>query len=1260
MGALDFTNTWRVVTNPPGYPELRGLPDGPDPSLAAVFTITPANPTVGEQLTFDAGPSIPEGDIQGYDWTLGDSTTATGKQVTHSYTDSGQFTVELTVQSGTETDTASETVTVKSQSGSIEVTDWTDLDDIRNSPDADYVLVNDLNKSTAGYNAVVLNQTATEFTETIFFDPGESRVNLTRTPVAELLSNDEGLNLTVVDSANGTVERENTNSFSTVAVTYTTPTERFVGFNPIGPFGGSFDGQENTIRDIIIDRPADSGVGLLGFSEGTLEQVTLANATITGGVSVGRLVGENRNNGTVSNSSASGAVTAIKNQAGGLVGSNNGAVGNSSASGAVTGSDDVGGLVGFNFGTVSNSSAGGTVTGSDFNVGGLIGDNRGTVSTSAADGNVTGSNSVGGLIGENRGTVSTSAAGGNVTGSNGVGGLIGYNDFGGTVSNSSASGAVTGSDFVAGLVGENAKGTVSNSSASGAVTGSGSAVGGLIGGNILGTVSTSSASGVVNGSGVVGGLVGYNEEVVNTSTASGNVTSSGSDAGGLVGFNFGTVSNSSASGAVDGSNFVGGLVGRNSEGTVGNSSASGAVTGSGSAVGGLVGRNGFDGTVSNSSASGAVTGSDDVGGLVGFNIQGIVSESFATGAVTSSSNAGGLVGLNSGTVTGAYWDIQTTGQSQSVGGTGLNTSQMQGASAVQNMGALDFTNTWRVVTNPPGYPELRGLSDGPDPSLTAVFTITPEDPTAGKQLTLDAGPSTSESDIDSYQWTLGDGTTATGKQITHTYTDFGQFTVELTVQNGTETDTASETVTVNEPSSFDVTITSVNSTVTAGETIAASYEVTNTGGVQATQDIEFSVNGSVESTEAGVTLNGSETFGGQFSYTTGSTDTPAVNTTVASADDTAGANVTVLAPAVFTVDIVETTTPAEGETLNVTVGIENTGAVEGTQTVTLDVGALGTDSTSVTLDGGGSTTLTLGVGTDTGDAGAYTATVSSANATTSANVTVLTPAQFVVSNLTAPAETTVGASITVSATVTNIGETDGPQTVAFRFDGQTVANRTVSLTPDASTTVTYTATALDQTGTFEHGVFTDDDNETAQITVVDPEPPTVALSNLRVADQGANATVLVGSHNVTVTVSHDGGPGGVVPVELTIGPTTITETITLNASETTTVTFENATGDLSPGSYDVTVSAGNASITGEVTLSVPVGDNPDPATDTDDDSLLEDTDGDGSFTIFDVQTFFVEFQSDPVQTAPALFDFDGSGDGAVTIFDVQALFTDLS
>ncbi len=65
-------------------------------------------------------------------------------------------------------------------------------------------------------------------------------------------------------------------------------------------------------------------------------------------------------------------------------------------------------------------------------------------------------------------------------------------------------------------------------------------------------------------------------------------------------------------------------------------------------------------------------------------------------------------------------------------------------------------------------------------------------------------------------------------------------------------------------------------------------------------------------------------------------------------------------------------------------------------------------------------------------------------------------------------------------------------------------------------------------------------------------------------------------------------------------------------------------------------------------------------TDPDGDLLTEDVTGDREFSIFDVQSFFLNFQSDTVQNNPRPFDFDGSEDGTVTIFDLQSLFTSLS
>jgi hypothetical protein len=88
----------------------------------------------------------------------------------------------------------------------------------------------------------------------------------------------------------------------------------------------------------------------------------------------------------------------------------------------------------------------------------------------------------------------------------------------------------------------------------------------------------------------------------------------------------------------------------------------------------------------------------------------------------------------------------------------------------------------------------------------------------------------------------------------------------------------------------------------------------------------------------------------------------------------------------------------------------------------------------------------------------------------------------------------------------------------------------------------------------------------------------------------------------------------------------------------------------------VTVSEVDESITGEATLSVDVNGDGEPARDTTGDGLLNDVKGDGSFTIFDVQAFFLNFQNTVVQENPALFNFDNDEPSEVTIADVQSLF----
>ena len=338
------------------------------------------------------------------------------------------------------------------------------------------------------------------------------------------------------------------------------------------------------------------------------------------------------------------------------------------------------------------------------NVGGLVGWNEGTVSDCNATGKVRGGACIGMLVGSNTGWVENCYATANVSGGESAGGLVGCN--GGRVENSYATGYVIAPRVTGGLVGRCNYGTVNNSHAACKVSGE-YCVGGLVGqSSEYGTVNNSYAICDANGSDRhVGGLVGYNGGRVENSYATSKVNG-GDNVGGLIGANGGTVKNCTASGSVRGGQNVGGFIGYN-EVMVNNSYATCDVSG-GNYVGGFVGFNA--GTVENSYATGDVTGNDCVGGLVGINRYwwSLVKYTYATGRVSGSSNVGGLVGYKrDGTTTASFWDIYTTGQTTSAGGTGKTTEEMMNKTTFTSAG-WDFVNTW-VIIDGVTYPFLRWL-----------------------------------------------------------------------------------------------------------------------------------------------------------------------------------------------------------------------------------------------------------------------------------------------------------------------------------------------------------------------------------------------------------------------------------------------------------------------------------------------------------------------------------------------------------------------
>jgi len=144
-------------------------------------------------------------------------------------------------------------------------------------------------------------------------------------------------------------------------------------------FMGTFDGQGYEIRDLFINRPDEDAVGLFGKvgQGGVIKDIRVVNAAVTGERYVGTfgIVGSG---GRIEDIGVVNATVTGDYHVGGLAGWNlHGTVSNSYSSGSVTGNYSVGGLVGANErGTVSNSYSTGRLTGnSSLSVGGLVGQN---------------------------------------------------------------------------------------------------------------------------------------------------------------------------------------------------------------------------------------------------------------------------------------------------------------------------------------------------------------------------------------------------------------------------------------------------------------------------------------------------------------------------------------------------------------------------------------------------------------------------------------------------------------------------------------------------------------------------------------------------------------------------------------------------------------------------------------------------------------------------------------------------------------------
>lgn len=381
-------------------------------------------------------------------------------------------------------------------------------------------------------------------------------------------------------------------------------------------------------------------------------------------------------------------------------------------------------------------------------------------------------------------------------------------------------------------------------------------------------------------------------------------------------------------------------------------------------------------------------------------------------------------------------------------------------------------------------------------------------------------------------------------------------------------------------SEFDVNITATTDEALAGEDVTVEAVVTNTGDAAGEQDVRFSVDGTEQATDR-VRLAEGEKKTVSFDYRTKKTDTPRLTVEVATADDTASEQVTVLDPAAFevTLDSVNSTVVA-GETVFVEATVTNNGSVNATQDVRFSVDGAEQATNRVTLAGGASEQLSFDYRTEETDQPEITVGVSSENSTASRMVSVLAPAAFEVTLDSVDSTVVAGETVSVEATVRNTGETATSQPVTFSVNGteQETTNLTVGADQREAVLFEYETSDTDLPAVTV-GVSSEDNAVTETVVVQEPAVFAVELGSIRQeVAPGEQVTV-------NATVTNEGDVTGNQTLRFSAdGTEQETKTLSLDSQQSETVPFSYNTSGADPFRLELTVASTNEAVSTVVNI----------------------------------------------------------------------------
>ncbi|MFC7202623.1 beta strand repeat-containing protein [Haloferax namakaokahaiae] len=260
--------------------------------------------------------------------------------------------------------------------------------------------------------------------------------------------------------------------------------------------------------------------------------------------------------------------------------------------------------------------------------------------------------------------------------------------------------------------------------------------------------------------------------------------------------------------------------------------------------------------------------------------------------------------------------------------------------------------------------------------------------------------------------------------------------------------------------------------------------------------------------------------GGEVAVSTNGTGDYAVTATKGDTNNTTyvsdSLTVTAKEPGRISIDTIDP--PAEvvrGENATVDITLSNPGAFEATDTLTVGNGT-GTSDSTLTLAAGETRTVTRTVETTDTTSESLTVTVSTSTDSATATATILEPANISVDDY-ALDQTAILATdpVNVTAVLNNTGEVEGADDISLSVDGNAVENRTVTVGPESTTTVTIETLVAWQTyGT--HSVTVGNQTQT-DITVLRPTNPDASVSITSLADGDVLGS---GAHTVSYDLSN--------------------------------------------------------------------------------------------------------------------------------------------